>query len=127
MELDTFISQTLNSIIKAVSESQKEAAKHGAIINPSVDQYKSNITGTIRQEQPENTIYRRDGKDGRRFLDKIDFDIAVTAGNEAGSNVDGGLRIQVLSFGAAQNNKEVSQTTSRLSFSINVALPFQEA
>ena len=117
MELDEFITATLKSIIKAVNDTKDFAEENGAIINPPLLQDKVS--------NPDAVIWRKDGKDGRRFLTKIDFDVAVNATNEEGTKVGGGLKVQVLNLGASSTNNISNQTSSRIQFSLNVALPHQ--
>ena len=115
MELNEFISGTIESIIKAINDTKEYAEKNGAIINPI-------INGMAHEE---TAIWRKDGKDGRRFLTKIEFDIAVVASNEKGKKVGGGLKIQVINLGASSTNTKSNQTSSRIKFDINIALPHQ--
>lgn len=116
MELDEFISVTLKSIIKSINDSKEYAESNGAIINPILME---------REFDKSTSIWRKDGEDGRRGLTKIDFDVAVTASNEEGSKVGGGLKIQVFNLGASASESEINQTTSRIKFSLDVALPHQ--
>lgn len=116
MELDEFISGTIKSIIKSITDMKDFAEINGALINPIL----------MENKYDENTsIWRKDGKDGRRSLSKIDFDIAANASSEEGSRIGGGLKIQVLNIGASSTNTETNQTTSRIKFSLNIALPHQ--
>lgn len=118
MELDQFITGTIKSIIKSVNDTKEFAESNGAIINPV-------LMERVEDHDQKSSIWRKDGQDGRRFLTKIDFDVAVQASNEEGNEVGGGLKIQVLSLGASSTNTEKNQTTSRIKFSLNVALPHQ--
>lgn len=118
MELDEFISTTLKSIIKSVNDSKEFAESNGAIINPIIMEHKDD-------HDQATSIWRKDDQDGRRSLTKVDFDIAVTAANEEGSKVGGGLKIHVFSLGASATESETNQTTSKIKFSLNVALPHQ--
>lgn len=114
MELDQFISTSIKSVIKGINDVQDFASENGATINPLL--MEAGFTSSPN-------IYRKMGEgDGKRFLTKIDFDIAVTASNEDAQKAGGGLKIQVLSFGASTENKESNQTISRIKFEINVAL-----
>jgi hypothetical protein len=115
MDLDEFISGTIKSIIKSVNDTQEFAESNGAIINPVV----------MDKQHDSTTIWRKDGRDGRRFLTKIDFDVAVVAKNEEDNKIGGGLKIQVLNMGASTRNSEINQVTSRIQFSLNIALPHQ--
>lgn len=116
MELDEFISGTVKSIIKSINDSMDFAESNGAIINPILME---------KDYDAKTSIWRKDHQDGRRALTKVDFDVAVSASNEEGNKVGGGLKIQVLSLGASTDNKEINQTTSRIRFSIDIALPHQ--
>ena len=118
MELDVFISKTLESIIKAINDSSKFAEENGAIINPIIMESGDDYDYST-------TIWRKDKKDGRRALTKLEFDIAVTASKEAGSKVGGGIKVQVLNLGGSASNTDINQTSSRLRFTLNVAFPHQ--
>ncbi len=69
------------------------------------------------------TTGKRDGRDGKRSVTKIDFDIAVIVSKEENKKADGSINIQVLKVGGNASKLDANQTTSRLSFSIDVALP----
>ncbi|WP_031445847.1 hypothetical protein [Arenibacter algicola] len=118
MELDQFITTTIKSIIKSVNDTKEFAESNGAIINPV-------IMERIEDHDLTTSIWRKDGKDGRRSLTNIDFDVAVTASNEEESKIGGGLKIQVLNLGASTSENLTNETTSRIKFSLNVALPHQ--
>jgi hypothetical protein len=118
MELDEFVTTTLKSLIKAVNDTKEYSEANGAIINPIFMEREFD-------SKQETSIWRKDGQDGRRSLTKVEFDVAVSATNEAGNNVGGGLKIHIVNFGASSTNKESSQTSSRIKFSINIALPHQ--
>lgn len=116
MELDEFISTTVKSIIKSINDSKEYAEANGAIINPIIMEHNYDAY---------QSIWRKDGKDGRRGLTKIDFDVAVTASSEEGNKVGGGIKVQVFSLGASSTETEKNQTISRIKFSLDVALPHQ--
>jgi len=112
MRLDEFISETILSIIKSINDSKDFAEKNGAIINP-----------IIMESGYESTIWRKDGKDGKRYLTKIDFDIAVVASNK--ENNGNKLQIEVAEINDSNIENEINKTSSRIKFSLNVALPHQ--
>ena len=116
MELDEFITGSIKSIIKSINDSMEYAESNGAIVNPILME---------NDYDPKTSIWRKDRKDGRRFLTTIDFDVAVNAINEEGNKVGGGIKIQVLNLGANTTTKESNQTSSRIKFSLNIALPHQ--
>ena len=118
MDLDEFISSSIKSIIKSINETKEFAESNGAIINPI-------IMERIEDHDQKSSIWRKDGKDGRRFLTKVDFDVAVSASNEEGNKLGGGLKVHVFNLGASTEEIEKNQTVSRIKFSLNVALPHQ--
>lgn len=113
MELDTFIAETIKSIIKGVSDSQGFAKDNGSSINP---------IGGFHDKLSDKAIYNENTAT-RKTVTKIEFDIAVTASNEESNKVGGGLKIQVLSLGASTANNITSQTSSRIKFDLNITLP----
>lgn len=118
MELDQFITTTIKSIIKSVNDTMDFAESNGAIINPI-------IMERIDDHDQKTSIWRKDGKDGRRQLTNIDFDVAVTASNEENNKIGGGLKIQVLNLGASTSENLANETMSRIKFSLKLALPHQ--
>lgn len=115
MTLQDFITESLKSIINGVSDSKKFAEANGAIINPTKD---------FESVKKDSTwIWRGNGQDGIRPVTKIDFDIAIIVGNEENNSINGGLNIQIFKASGQARNSETNQTTSRISFSLDVALP----
>ncbi len=117
MELENFITETLKSVIAGVMGSNDFAKQHNALINP--------ILG-FHDRSDQNLMGIRDANQRKRVVTKVDFDIAVTASTEEASKVGGGLKIQVLNLGASSTNNAVNQTSSRIKFAVNVALPIAE-
>lgn len=115
MTLQEFITESLKSIINAVSEAKTFAEANNAIINPTKE------FESVRKES--TWIWRGNGQDGIRPVTKIDFDVAVVVGNVENSEIGGGLNIQIFKASGQTKNSDTNQTTSRISFSIDVALP----
>lgn len=113
MELDKFITETLNAIVKGIKESQNFAQQNGARINPHV--------GKWDQEKVTTTYFGNE--EGARSVSTIDFDVAVTSSNEKESGGQGGINVLSLNIGGKIADKDIKETVSRIKFSINVALP----
>ena len=113
MELSKFISETINSIIKGVSDSQKYAEENGAIVNPEVS-YKDIDKTTVS--------YFKD-KDGASKVYNVDFDISVVTSEN--KEKEGGASINVYSIkaGGGVTKKENNENISKISFSVNIVLP----
>lgn len=113
MELDKFITETLNAVVKGVKNSQDFAFENGARINPYIRDFDENKTLT--------TFFKND--DCLRAVSTINFDIAVSTSNEQESGAKGGISVMSLNIGGTLSDKDVKETVSRIKFSINVVLP----
>jgi hypothetical protein len=113
MDLKEFVSETLLSIIEAVTDSQKKAEELGAYINPAgLMRTTSNVTSNAVWDNSTNN-----------YAQSISFDVAVTA-EDKGS---GGARIRVFSgilggeLGGVKESK--NSLVSRVQFSVPVLFP----
>ncbi|MBY8963448.1 hypothetical protein KJK34_11850 [Flavobacterium sp. D11R37] len=116
MELETFISETIKSIIKGVNSTQEFANESNAVINPLVP---------TDDKVSQNCItYPNDHR--KRIITKIDFDIDVVVSSNNSNETGGGIKLQVINFGGKNSATESNQTSSNLKFEINMLLPYQE-
>lgn len=108
MELKEFIKTAITDITEAVSELREEL-KNGAIINPSLFQGEHGKTVLVDNEV--------------RMMERLNFDIAVTA-TEA-TELNGNAKAGISVFGAkiGTGNAEKTENVSRLTFSIPLLLP----
>ena len=113
MELDTFITRTLNSIVKGIKDSQDFASENGARINPHI--------GNWDRDKFTTTFFNNE--DGARYVSNIDFDIAVSTSSEQETGAKGGINVMSLNIRGNLSDKDVKETVSRIKFSINVVLP----
>ena len=113
MKLDEFISETIKSIIKGVSESQKYASENGAIVNPNVS-YKD-IDNTM-------VSYLKD-RDGASKVYNIDFDISVVTSENKEKEGGASINVYSLKAGGGVSKKENNENISKINFSVNIVLP----
>jgi len=120
MELQEFISTTLVQIARGIEDAAKQLLDTKAIVNPRnvrpMPDRSDTVYGILNTE-----------KQFHKIVQKIDFDVAVTA--EKGSKTKGGVGIQVGSIGVgtqAQSDR-TSSTISRIKFSIPMVLPMEDA
>jgi hypothetical protein len=111
MNLDTFISETLKSIIKGVLDSQEFAQQSGARINPA------------RNSVPNTKVVFYGKSETARLITTIEFDVAITVSNQQESGASGGIQVYALHIGGKHSDKELNQIVSRIKFEIDVALP----
>jgi hypothetical protein len=113
MELDKFITETLNAVVKGVKNSQDFAKENGARINPHIGKWDFDKTKT--------TYFGRE--EGARAISSIEFDIAISSSNEQENGIKGGINVIYVNFGGNSSDKDIKGTFSRIKFSINVVLP----
>jgi hypothetical protein len=116
MKLDNFISETLNSVIKGIKDSQDFAKENGARINPNVGKWDYDKT---------RTIYLGKEKEAS-IVSTIDFDVAISSSNEQENGLKGGVNVMSLNFGGNLSDKDISSIVSRIKFSIDIVLPSVE-
>ena len=113
MELDKFITETLNAVVKGVKNSQDFAKENGARINPYIGKWDFDKTKT--------TYFGRE--EGARAISSIEFDIAISSSNEQENGIKGGINVMSVNFGGNLSDKDIKGTFSRIKFNINVVLP----
>ena len=119
MELREFVAESLRQIIDGVTEAQTHAAGKGAFVNAEIDG---------RDAPPPEGYAAVLGAGGgsipRRFLQMVEFDVAVSASADRQSKAGAGL-LTVVSFGGGHERGAPQEKTSRLRFTVPVALPKQ--
>jgi hypothetical protein len=109
MELQTFITETLRSIISGVADAQHaiDGQGHNAVVVP---------------------IY---GAQTHAPADPVEFDIAISVSVETGLKGESKLRLKVpvlqIGLGVEGSDVERSSSTSRVKFKVPVSLPSTEA
>lgn len=108
MELKEFIKTAISDITGAVSELQTEL-DNGAIVNPTLPRGQHGTHLLVNNEV--------------RIIERLNFDIAVTATEK--SEINGNAKAGITVFGAkvGAENTEKMENVSRLTFSIPVILP----
>ena len=106
MDLKEFVGTCLEQVIEGIQDAQKQTLGSGAEINVPPD-----------MESDLNTIHN-----GKRQLQQVEFDVALTRQNETG----GGIEVAVpavanLGFFGRRTSKDGS--VSRIRFSVGVAFP----
>jgi hypothetical protein len=116
MTLQEFVSQSLLEIVTGIRESQKEAYKYLADINPPVSRNEM-------QNTPRSDIAGAHGQvDVSPHTTFVEFDVAVLATTD--SKTKAGLGLFVASFGAGATTEagDVKNTHNRIKFTIPIRL-----
>jgi hypothetical protein len=113
MQLEQFLSETLQQILRGISDAQSSAASFGGVINPGLDPLHAGpIEGFIRTG-------------GGLLVQIVSFDIALTATESTGTRGGVGVVTGMFNLGSAGNSQDSSGTVSRVQFSVPVSLPQQ--
>jgi len=120
MELQTFITTTLVQIARGIEDAAKQLEGTKAVVNPrnvhAVEGKGASVYGYLNTQ-----------KQFFKVVQKIDFDVAVTA--ERGTETKGGIGIHVGSIGVGSQGKteKANSSVSRISFSVPMVLPMEDA
>lgn len=115
MDVREFVANTILQIVQGVADTQDQAQALKASVNPAIqNQAKGEQAAILGYTAAAQAIYL------------VEFDIAVTVGNELGA--EGGGRLQVASLvniGGKAKSTDKSESTSRVRFSVPIALPIE--
>lgn len=104
MDLEKFISETLSEIQKGVQGAIEGTKDTKGAINPHFGD--------------PNTF-------GRHLVQRVQFDIAVTASNENKLSAGGGIKVVGVKLGAEGKDVVQNSNVSRIQFSIPIIPPVQ--
>ena len=106
MDLKEFISATISAIAEATSELQVKFANDGILVNPPAAQSGADVY------QPGSPNYTM------RRVQRVVFDVAVTASNEAVGGGSAGIKVWSIEVGAKQEKTSMQEKVSRVQFEI---------
>lgn len=116
MELKQFISQTLTSIVEGVAEAQAQTEAHGAFVNPG---------GLMRTTKSISNDAIWDNRNNN-FARLVNFDVAVTIEESAGTGGKIGVATGLLNLGAGGESTNRTSAANRIQFSVPLLLPTTE-
>ena len=122
MELQDFIQNSLVQIARGIEKAAIELKDSKAIVNPRrVD------TRTVKDDHIYGYINTDPRKRFFKVVQKIDFDVAVTA--EKSKETKGGMGISVgsITVGTQGRSENTGSTVSRIRFSVPMLLPMEDA
>ena len=123
MELKDFISETLVQIANGITDANQQLENCDAMVNPpnvSVSTSSDKLTYGVIDTS-------KDSKESSwRQVQKIDFDVSVTATKGSGTN--GGIKIGIGGIGLGSEGKSESenQASNRIKFTIPMVLPYAQ-
>lgn len=119
MELKEFIKQSIIEISQAVQEANSHFGDNGinAIVNPEF------ICESGKDKRAFTMPFDEESPNENRFIENIDFDVAVTTGGEISGEAKGGIKIASFEIGGKGSVVDKQQNVSRIKFIIPVCLP----
>jgi hypothetical protein len=116
MELQYFLSETLKQIIKGIQDAQEFVDKEGrgAKVNPR------GITALNRDESGQKQPHDIHTK---LPIERVEFDVAITASDSVEKSGGGGLRVWALNVGGQAGTSSENTTISRIRFGVPIVLP----
>jgi hypothetical protein len=113
VELKDFVKETLSQISAGVAEAMDEVRENGGCVNPAA---------FAKVKVPEPSHFGAYEKGKNIFL--VDFDVAVTATKESGTNAGAKLTVaNFLSLGARGESSQNNVTVNRIAFKVPLVLP----
>ncbi len=111
MELKDFIAQTLVEIVNGVSSAQQTLGAEGQFINPEHAQHGDS------QKKGVQFAY------GWSPIESVDFDVAVTASDTAGTGAKIGVTSGIINASLGGKGEKSTESVNRIKFSIPVCYP----
>ena len=119
MELQDFITNTIVQIAQGIEGAKLQLEDSEAIVNPR------HVSDTGNGDSPIYG-YLNTNENFYKAVQKIEFDVAVTA--EQGKETKGGIGIQVgsIGLGAQGKSESGSSSISRIQFTIPMVFPMED-
>ena len=113
MNLKDFLEATLTQITQGIEGAQHQLSDSSGTINPK-------LTSPGTAEKQGNLI-----ASGTKLVHFVEFDVAVTAGEEAGGKASAGIFVAGFGIGAGVqgHNSQSESTVSRVKFRIPITYP----
>ena len=112
MNLKEFVAETLFQIIEGVKETQERVEKYGSKVNPRIATYPVNLD---RQKLIVT--------ENEEIIQTIDFDVALTAKEEAGKKGGIGIFVGSVGVGGQKQSNTENSSVSRVKFRVPITLP----
>ncbi len=122
MELQQFVTESLNQILKGISEAQRTNCYNGIEINPSlrhyIDRDRDDWVGA-QHKLPGDVLLTPEG----RVVVMVHFDIAVTVSEGTGTKGGIGVFAGAVGLGTQGQSDKSSTSATKLEFKVPVVFP----
>ncbi|BCS52958.1 hypothetical protein [Geobacter sp. SVR] len=118
MDLKDFIKEAIKDISEAIAETNSELLGVGTIVNP-----KDVVPSSKNEEVYGFLLKEQENQDYRRPVHLVKFDVAVSSATKKDGKEGIGVTVVGIKLGKDGTQADESSMSSRLQFSIPVALP----
>ncbi len=113
MELKQFVAETLKQIVQGVKDAQVAVHNLEGEVNPVMQFVRD--SADFHKKHPMDPY--------NRMYQVVEFDVAVTAVEGEKAQLGGGILVGWFGLGAKDESSTLSQSMSRIKFSIPMTLP----
>lgn len=117
MELQQFVSESLNQIIQGVTDAKRANTHSGIEVNPRLTN--SALGEDARIKLPEDVILSAEGK----TVVIVNFDVAVTVTEGTGTKGGIGVFTGLVGLGSQGQTDKSNISITKMQFKVPVALP----
>lgn len=111
MQLNEFITETLQQIFTGISDAKQSADDNGFQVNPWIVSGTSDMTNVLVDRKTQTPVQ------------KVDFDVAVTTVESEQSKGGAGIFVAGLGLGGQIQSGAQNSIVSRIKFSVPISLP----
>jgi hypothetical protein len=115
MELKDFIRESLVQISQGIEEANEGLSDSSALVNPN------NVYVNAGDRQNYGRL--DESKSYNRIVEVVEFDVAVTAGDENEAGGKFGIKVGAIELGANGKQAESNKSESRIKFKVPMVFP----
>ena len=117
MKLSKFIEETLSEIAAGIDGANQRLKSTGAVVNPPNMYVQSEGNSKIF------AVWDKKALEMHPIVELIEFDVAISAGQDTETNANAGVSISVVKLGAGGKSLNKSDESSRVKFHIPFVYP----
>lgn len=117
MKLSAFIEETLSEIAIGIASANRRLKSTGAIVNPPNMYIQNEGNSKIF------AVWDKKALEMHPVVELIEFDVAISAGQDTETNANAGVSISIAKLGAGGKTRNKSDESSRVKFRIPFVYP----
>ncbi|AVH34576.1 MULTISPECIES: trypco2 family protein [Vibrio] len=118
MELQGFISQTIQEIARGVLDAKEKLSDTNAVVNPQDFALKEGNSVAFGRLHSDDI-----SRDDKKVVQKLEFDIAITVDETSKSGASGKISVLSIGVGGETESTNQSSSVSRVKFVVPMVFP----